>query len=893
MAYIWIYTAIAGHPWSLLFGIVVLFWRRIISLLWQIVLSFRRDGESVEEKEEKDLDGHVPDRFSVEGEDEGQREGRWIGRPVQLQRMTVRFGDLITEYHDCNELISHVHEGVVDSGERNDDLGFCMRVGCSEESLENVSETIANAGAVLEQYKTQHRNGRLEDLMEDRREEEKDDLGFSMGVGASVISLENVSETIANAGAVIELYKAHHRGGGLGEVDQTREEDDHVGPDEDTSISGGDEDTSILGGRDVLGLNHEDTSVSGVGIVLGSNHEDTSISGAGIVLGSNDEDTSMSGGGDVVGSNENRPEVESSSGNFLCNDVSEDPCPEMFQSISHTEEQEENLQSYIQDSFEDSGDGDASVQDRGGDTSVQDGSCETNGDALQTEPDTQDQEEKMQRVSNEEEHNIRLSDDEVTTSTGHGDALVQDAEFETNRDALLGLDGCRDIPEKPSPETSQNGELNESEHVDVQLHRYVQEEKSDHRDVQEEKYEATGDGNTPDFYEYEEDYDDEDHDFFIQKLKSEIKRLKGPNLSVIPEESESDLFDSSSWDSESEEFMGANPSEDYSPSFRKLEPEEQESIEDFYEKYKDRMRHFDKLNYQHINTLGLLQMDQEARKFSKPQGVTKILRKSLSNKFQTLYESEDMKTRLEQGLETVYVGQTCLSWEALHWQYKMFKRMVLSGPEHDFFYDYVADQFQQFHVLLQRFLENEEFEGPRVLNYVNNRSVSKSLLYVPPLKGSIKEEEPGTGESMVTATQLVSMMEGCIVLFSEFVKADKMRSTMPSQLLLNFLCANQVLENPNDSTLLHSIRKHLHSKELQVKELQRRGRCIIKRLDPTTGEGLEILMALVDIKLVSRVLKMSRITTDQLQWCQKKLNKLSVTHRKVLHREPSTVLFPI
>jgi hypothetical protein len=47
----------------------------------------------------------------------------------------------------------------------------------------------------------------------------------------------------------------------------------------------------------------------------------------------------------------------------------------------------------------------------------------------------------------------------------------------------------------------------------------------------------------------------------------------------------------------------------------------------------------------------------------------------------------------------------------------------------------------------------------------------------------------------------------------------------------------------------------------------------------------------VDIKLVSRVLKMSRISTNHLQWCQKRLGKLGI-HKGKVHRARGTVLFP-
>ena len=105
------------------------------------------------------------------------------------------------------------------------------------------------------------------------------------------------------------------------------------------------------------------------------------------------------------------------------------------------------------------------------------------------------------------------------------------------------------------------------------------------------------------------------------------------------------------------------------------------------------------------------------------------------------------------------------------------------------------------------------------------------------------------------------------MIFWDFVRFDKHKSLVQHQ-MLNFFCISQEVEDPNDSSLLHFMRRSIHYKELKVKELESRGRCLIKRLDLVArGKGIEILMALLDIKLVSRVLRMSRIITDHLQWC--------------------------
>ena len=109
-----------------------------------------------------------------------------------------------------------------------------------------------------------------------------------------------------------------------------------------------------------------------------------------------------------------------------------------------------------------------------------------------------------------------------------------------------------------------------------------------------------------------------------------------------------------------------------------------------------------------------------------------------------LWSSKDEKKKSSEGallvglveeLEVVYVGQLCLSWEILCWQYK--KAIELKQYDRDWAcrYNVVAGEFQLFQVLMQRFIENEPFQGPRLHNYVRNRCVIRNLLQVPAIQG--------------------------------------------------------------------------------------------------------------------------------------------------------------
>lgn len=82
-------------------------------------------------------------------------------------------------------------------------------------------------------------------------------------------------------------------------------------------------------------------------------------------------------------------------------------------------------------------------------------------------------------------------------------------------------------------------------------------------------------------------------------------------------------------------------------------------------------------------------------------------------------------------------------------------------------------------------------------------------------------------------------------------------------------------------------------KDKKLKELLRSGNGILKKFQKHQEDGTDHLyfFSQVDMKLVSRVLNMSRLTTDQLVWCHNKLSKINFVKRKI-HVEPSFFLFP-
>lgn len=83
-------------------------------------------------------------------------------------------------------------------------------------------------------------------------------------------------------------------------------------------------------------------------------------------------------------------------------------------------------------------------------------------------------------------------------------------------------------------------------------------------------------------------------------------------------------------------------------------------------------------------------------------------------------------------------------------------------------------------------------------------------------------------------------------------------------------------------------------KERKLKDILRSGNCIVKRFQKHRERGDKMLMlvfAQVEVRLISRVLNMAKVTRDQVLWCHEKLDRINFVSRKI-HVEPSFLLFP-
>ncbi|KAL4197813.1 hypothetical protein AMTRI_Chr04g252980 [Amborella trichopoda] len=365
-----------------------------------------------------------------------------------------------------------------------------------------------------------------------------------------------------------------------------------------------------------------------------------------------------------------------------------------------------------------------------------------------------------------------------------------------------------------------------------------------------------------------------EHQDLIEQLRSEIRKVRATGLPTIMEESECPKMvdDLKPWSFE-EKLLQEDPIDE---------------LEKFYKSYRERMRKFDILNYQKMYAMGFPQSKDHLRSVSLQKSSILLQNFGLCRgKRSEKGPSLKFIKELQSELETVYVGQVCLSWEFLQWQYLKFREV----RERPYSYDQIAMEFQQFQVLLQRFMENERFEGPRIQNYVNNRCVLRNLLQVPLVKeGESQERERTSNENKITSTRLVEIMEESLRVFSEFVRSD--REDAPT-VLKGFLRPQIEFHDPTDAELFTQIQATLAKKERRIRDLQRSGTCLIKKFNHKQDDGSNqtILFSQIDMKLVSRVLKMSKLTTDELVWCQKKLDRIHLKDRKV-YREPSFLLFP-
>ncbi|KAJ4823936.1 hypothetical protein Tsubulata_009772 [Turnera subulata] len=382
-----------------------------------------------------------------------------------------------------------------------------------------------------------------------------------------------------------------------------------------------------------------------------------------------------------------------------------------------------------------------------------------------------------------------------------------------------------------------------------------------------------------------------EHQELIEQLKMELKKVRATGLPTILEEDECPkiMEDLKPWKIE-ERFQ-------YQDKMGELHK--------FYKSYRERMRKFDILNYQKMYAASFLQSKDPLKSISSQKSTAPVLTKVISQRLllskRKTSNSDPMENfirELHRDLEVVYVGQMCLSWEILRWQYEKVLELWDSDPNGRHTYNEVAGEFQQFQVLLQRFIENEPFEeDPRVYYYIKHRCALRNLLQVPVIREDSKKDKKARrkaeDDGVITSDMLVEIMEESIRVFWRFVRADKYAHTMMQKGRKGTQIEPQ---DPTELELLTEVRTNLLKKEKRLKEILRGGNCILRKFQKQQEDNSDHVLhffSQVDMKLVVRVLNMSKITTDQLIWCHNKLSRINFVSRKIhVEVEPSFLLFP-
>ncbi|WOK96840.1 hypothetical protein Cni_G05548 [Canna indica] len=373
-----------------------------------------------------------------------------------------------------------------------------------------------------------------------------------------------------------------------------------------------------------------------------------------------------------------------------------------------------------------------------------------------------------------------------------------------------------------------------------------------------------------------------EHQDLIEQLRMELRKMRDIGLPTILEESES-----------------PGTVEDLKPlkmdeSFLHEDP--MNELQKSYRTYRERMRKFDILNYQKMYAIGFLQLDDPHQSVGSKKTLMPSIQSILSQSSWSIrrkssnHPTDKLIRELQSDLEMVYVGQTCLSWEFLRWQHEKARELPESDPFKNHYYNQVAGEFQQFQVNIQRFIENESFQGPRLLNYIQNRCVLRNLLQVPVIREDYFKDKMEDEQKGITSEVMVDIMEESIRIFWEFVKGDKDESP---GILKGFMGTHAELQDPSDFDLMEDIQSDLHKKDKKLKDILKTGKCLVKKFKRPKEDrsNQDLFFSQVDLKLVARVLRMGRITTEQLLWCHKKLSKIKLAERKV-YREPSFLLFP-
>ncbi|KAL0461626.1 UNVERIFIED_CONTAM: hypothetical protein Slati_0050200 [Sesamum latifolium] len=253
---------------------------------------------------------------------------------------------------------------------------------------------------------------------------------------------------------------------------------------------------------------------------------------------------------------------------------------------------------------------------------------------------------------------------------------------------------------------------------------------------------------------------------------------------------------------------------------------------------------------------------------------------------------------LESDFELINVAQSCLTWDALYHQHQKVEALTLFSDKNRLFHHSISGQFQELQIMLERFVEEQNSERQRYSNYTHQRLHFQSLLRVPDVTGfpAFMEEEGNNynmGGEFIRATEVLKGIEKCVEAFWSYIKTDNTKSVWKCKGIWR---SRPPVQDPQDLHLLYTVTKALHKKGVMVKDVEGKKRCWLRRkvkaVESEDEQRNGVMFAMIELKLIGMLLRMSLISTSQLKWCQHKLNNLEFGQGKVSRGTMIQCLFP-
>ncbi|KAJ1685689.1 hypothetical protein LUZ63_017079 [Rhynchospora breviuscula] len=407
----------------------------------------------------------------------------------------------------------------------------------------------------------------------------------------------------------------------------------------------------------------------------------------------------------------------------------------------------------------------------------------------------------------------------------------------------------------------------------------------------------------PEEEEEEEEEEDDDDDFITNEVKRRLKELRKNSFMVLIPEAAEEEADEEGGEEESSSSTARDRDGDWIDSAEVgsgfgfglgldgLGAFLLGGFDSLYDKYCERMLFFDRIIAQllreHPVNIARKSPKSSAGKLASTLRNLSFKRRDDQNQPEDLDHlqppaDQDPQPDPYKTLETAYVAHLSLSWEVLHCQYAQLKLKIASQPDSCMSYSCAAQAFQQFQVLLQRFIETEPFEpGSRVENYTSSRAHLSKLLQVPNFQGLDRADQPRhESEPSTVASDLIKDLEESILTFRLFLKKDKAKS------------GPHLGTHSTAGSSLQQVQASLDKKEMRVKELLKKKKGRKSKTWPGSSEELDLLFSLIDIKVVARVLRMAHLSKEQLLWCEEKMSKIDLSSDGKLKRDASPILFP-